>query len=149
MRGFIRGLEAFFLSFPCHSRSGFATPTGTFEDRTDVPNVSDGVTNPVALRKSSSFRHGLPEPSHMEVNLRVGEYLESDTYITASYRPWHWIPASPGIPCRGRLCWNDGTTAWRDLCITTSAERGSDQNPTYRVKYLRLRLTALQAIIRL
>ena len=32
------------------SRSGFATPTVTFEDFNSVLNVSDGVTNPVTLR---------------------------------------------------------------------------------------------------
>jgi len=32
------------------SRSGFATPTGTFEGRAKAQNVSDGVANPVALR---------------------------------------------------------------------------------------------------
>ena len=32
-------------------RSGFATPTGTFEGRSNLPNVSDGVANPVTLRK--------------------------------------------------------------------------------------------------
>ena len=32
-------------------RSGFATPTGTFEGRNDLPNVSDRVANPVTLPK--------------------------------------------------------------------------------------------------
>ncbi len=32
------------------SRSGFATPTETFGGCNTSPNVSDGVTNPVALR---------------------------------------------------------------------------------------------------
>ena len=31
------------------SRSGFATPTVTFGAFADAPNVSNGVTNPVAL----------------------------------------------------------------------------------------------------
>jgi len=36
------------------SRSGFVTPTVTFGAFADAPNVSNGVTNPVALRKSEA-----------------------------------------------------------------------------------------------
>jgi hypothetical protein len=33
--------------------------------------------------------------------------IKHDWQILVS-RPCDWIPASPGNPCRGRLCWNDG-----------------------------------------
>ncbi|MEI7869303.1 MAG: hypothetical protein WCI11_15555 [Candidatus Methylumidiphilus sp.] len=42
------------------------------------------------------FRHGLPEPSHREVNLRVGALPKSYIHPAASYPPWHWIPPVHG-----------------------------------------------------
>ncbi len=56
------------------SRSGFATPTGTFEVRTDPStafrtgsqNVNDGVTNPVTLRTPSTPAANTAKPAQSE-----------------------------------------------------------------------------------
>ena len=40
------------------SRTGFVTPYAPFEDRANAQNVSDGVTNPVAIRECAiGFGH--------------------------------------------------------------------------------------------
>ena len=44
---------------------------------------------PAGMTAGLSFRHGLLEPSHREVNLRVGALPKSYIHPSASYRPWH------------------------------------------------------------
>ncbi|MEI7869305.1 MAG: hypothetical protein WCI11_15565 [Candidatus Methylumidiphilus sp.] len=49
-----------------------------------------------AAYSTPSFRHGLPEPSHREVNIGLVMILDPTLKQLADYPPWHWIPAVHG-----------------------------------------------------
>ena len=48
------------------SGTGFATPTGTFEDFNSFQNVSDGVANPVTLQHACIHRQNYFHPPHLQ-----------------------------------------------------------------------------------